>query len=131
MFGAGIILAIMFFIVIVACIIMIIEDKATAGKVGVLILCVLLFIGSLIMIFVGAGSASTKRKFKDISSDLTGGIHREICITAEDGREIYYYEGTIDLEIDGEQRKIKFEDESGNRQIIIYGVQDTVTIIEK
>ena len=52
MFGAGIILAIMFFIVIVACIIMIIEDKATAGKVGVLILCVLLFIGSLIMIFV-------------------------------------------------------------------------------
>ena len=131
MFGLGIILSIIFLILTIAVAAFIIGDEATVGRFIGLIVCILLLIGSIVITVIGAGSASTKRTFKDISSDLTGGIHREICITAEDGREIYHYEGTIDLEISGEDRKIKFEDENGNRQIIIYGVQDTVTIIEK
>jgi hypothetical protein len=80
---------------------------------------------------MGLRSNSFQRYWKDIKSDNSSCIHREIIITAEDGREIYRYEGTIDLEIDADKHKIKFEDENGKRQIILYGVQDTVTIIEK
>jgi hypothetical protein len=100
------------------------------GGIPCIILGFLGIIVSVIMIVVGATSNSFKRELKDIQSDYGDGIHRTIIVTAEDGRTIYTYEGTIDLEINGEERKIKFEDENGNRQIIIYGVQDTVTIIE-
>lgn len=105
-------------------------DEFTKLRVLGAIIFTALIIGSCGLIKFGANSASFKREIKDLKSDYAGGIHREICITAEDGREIYYYEGTVDLAIDGDQRKIKFEDENGNRQIIIYGIQDTVTIIE-
>ena len=91
------------------------------------------FIGlalGIYLIAIGANSSSFKRTIKDYKSDLTGGIHRTIVVTAEDGREIYSYTGTIDLDLDTATRKIKFEDENGNRQIIVYGIQDTVTIIE-
>jgi hypothetical protein len=100
------------------------------GGIPCIILGFLGIIVSVIMIVVGATSNSFKRELKDIQSDYGDGIHRTITVTAEDGRTIYTYEGTIDLEINGGERKIKFEDENGNRQIIIYGVQDTVTIIE-
>ena len=95
---------------------------------------VTLVISALIIgvcVVMGLHSNSFQRYWKDIKSDNSDGIHREIIITAEDGREIYHYEGTIDLEIDADKHKIKFEDEDGKRQIILYGVQDTVTIIEK
>lgn len=90
----------------------------------------LTFIISIVMVIIGSTSNSFKRELKDIQSDYGNGIHRIITVTAEDGRTIYTYEGTVDLEINGEERKIKFEDENGNRQIVIYGIQDTVTIIE-
>lgn len=101
-------------------------DYDDDGKIN-LVIGIFILMVSIIMIIGGANSNSFKRQQKDIQSDC---IHRTITVTAEDGREIYAYEGTIDLEIDGEERKIKFEDENGNRQIIIYGIQDTVTIIE-
>lgn len=100
------------------------------GGVPCIIIGFIVLIISIVMTIVGISSNAFKRGLKDIQSDYGEGLHRTITITAEDGRTIYTYEGTIDLEINGEERKIKFEDENGNRQIIIYGVQDTVTIIE-
>lgn len=99
-------------------------------KTGIIIVLISIIISAPLFIF-GMKSNSFKRFKKDFKSNYSDGIDRTITITAEDGRLIYEYEGTIDIEIDEELRKIKFEDEDGKRQIIIYGVQDTVQIIEK
>ena len=42
-------------------------------------------------------TASGVRAVKDFQSELSNGIDREITITAEDGREIFYYEGKVDI----------------------------------
>lgn len=127
MFGIGILGVIVSMVVLGIGIARFVEDDG--GKIEI-VAGILTLIVSIVMIIVGVSSNSFKRELKDIRSDYGDGIHRIITVTAEDGRTIYTYEGTVDLEINGEERKIKFEDEDGNRQIIIYGVQDTVTIIE-
>ena len=76
-------------------------------------------------------TASGVRAVKDFQSEISNGIEREITITAEDGREIFYYEGKVDIESDHEDNYIKFESEEGKRYLIYYGIQDTITIIEK
>lgn len=78
-------------------------------------------------------TASGARTMKDYRSNLSNGLNREITITAEDGREIFHYEGKIDVETkhDGNANYILFESEEGLRYIIYYGVQDTVLIVEK
>ena len=93
------------------------------------------------MVFVGAlafgmnwyntSTASGIRGLKDFRSELTNGIEREITITAEDGREIFHYQGKVDVESDHTDNYIKFESEEGKRYLIYYGVQDTIMIIEK
>ena len=128
MFGIGILTAIVSIIVLIAGIASLSNHKDD-GKINIIFGLFILAV-SIIMIIVGFSSNSTQRRLKDIRSDYSNGIHRTIIITAEDGREIYNYTGTVDLEIDADTRKIKFEDENNKRQIIIYGVQDTVTIIE-
>ena len=75
-------------------------------------------------------TASGQRSYKDFKSDISGGLNREITITAEDGREIFHYEGKIDIETQNDGY-ILFESEEGQRYIIYYGVQDTVLIVEK
>ena len=76
-------------------------------------------------------TASGIRNFKDNQSNLSNGIDREITITAEDGRKIFHYEGKVDIESNHTDNYIKFESEEGKRYIIYYGIQDTITIIEK
>lgn len=76
-------------------------------------------------------TASGIRKIKDYQSELSNGLDREIIITSEDGREIFYYEGKVDVETDHQDNYIKFETEDGKRYIIYYGIQDTVIILEK
>ena len=76
-------------------------------------------------------TASGIRNFKDHQSNLSNGIEREITITAEDGRRIFHYEGKVDVESNHTDNYIKFESEEGKRYIIYYGIQDTITIIEK
>ena len=127
MFGIGILGVIVSMVILGIGIARFVEDEE--GKIEI-VAGIITFIISIAMIIVGVSSNSFKRELKDIRSDYGDGIHRIITVTAEDGRTIYTYEGTVDLEINGEERKIKFEDENGNRQIIIYGIQDTVTIIE-
>jgi hypothetical protein len=78
-------------------------------------------------------TASGIRDMKDYRSNLDNGLEREITITAEDGREIFHYEGKIDIETshDGSENYLLFESEEGQRYIIYYGITDTVLIIEK
>lgn len=128
MFAAGIIIAIIALLIIIIGVV-IIASGEDGGAPCIIIGAIVLILG-IVMIIIGSTSNSFKRGLKDIQSDYGNGIHRIITVTAEDGRTIYTYEGTVDLEINGEERKIKFEDENGNRQIVIYGIQDTVTIIE-
>ena len=95
-------------------------------------------LGSIIMILVFYGfhwyntsTASGIRSLKDFKSNLSNGIEREITITAEDGRQIFHYEGKVDVESNHVDNYIKFESEQGKRYLIYYGVQDTISIIEK
>ncbi len=88
----------------------------------------------VIMICIGWWHTSTAkgiRSMKDYQSEMENGIEREITITSEDGRQIFYYEGRIDIESNHKDNYIKFESEEGKRYLIYYGIQDTITIIEK
>ena len=78
-------------------------------------------------------TASGIRYYKDFKSEMSNGIYRELTITAEDGREIFRYEGKFDLERheEGDDRYLRFETQDGKRYTISYGIQDTVLIIEK
>lgn len=84
---------------------------------------------------VGAGiwycncTADGARAMKDQESNLNNGLHREIVVTAEDGRKIFYYKGKCDIEAD-HSTYILFEDEEGYRHIIYKGVQDTIIVNE-
>ena len=74
-------------------------------------------------------TASGIRTMKDYESNMNNGLEREITITAEDGRLIFYYKGKCDIETNNDNY-ILFEGEDGRRRIIYYGVQDTALIEE-
>ena len=73
-------------------------------------------------------TAGGARAMKDQQSELHNGLMREITITAEDGREIFYYKGKCDVETNGNY--ILFEDEQGLRQMIYWGITDTIIVSE-
>ena len=97
-----------------------------------LALTIIIFVGTALFDnWANTSTASGIRRYKDYQSELSNGIEREITITAEDGREIFHYEGKVDVESNHTDNYIKFESEDGKRYIIYYGIQDTITIIEK
>lgn len=105
-------------------------------KFGLFILCVTCAVCvscPFILNWWHSNTASGARSMKEYKSEFNNGVYREITITAEDGREIFHYEGKIDIETSHENSEnyILFESEEGMRYIIYYGVQDTVLIIEK
>ena len=73
-------------------------------------------------------TAGGARAMKDQQSELSNGLMREITITAEDGREIFHYVGKCDIETNGNY--ILFEDENSLRQMIYWGITDTIIISE-
>lgn len=97
--------------------------------VGIVVCALLVFVFS----WYYTNTAKGARSYKDYESNINNGLYREITITAEDGREIFHYEGKVDIETkhDGNGNYILFESEEGYRYIIYYGIQDTVLIIEK
>ena len=75
-----------------------------------------------------SSTAEGIRAMKDQQSNFDNGLNREIIITAEDGREIFYYKGKCDIKHnDG---YILFETENGKRMMIYYGITDTIIISE-
>jgi hypothetical protein len=118
----------------IGCIIYGIYDRHTPRAIigGIGLICV-----GIILIFVfnwyHKNTASGVRNYKDFTSEMENGIDREITITAEDGREIFRYEGKVDIETkhEGNGNYICFETQDGKRYLIYYGIQDTLLIIEK
>ncbi len=96
------------------------------------IITIIILVGTVLGIsWYNTSTANGIRKVKDFQSNINNGIEREILITSEDGREIFYYEGKIDIESNHTDNYIKFESEEGKRYIIYYGIQDTILIKEK
>lgn len=107
-----------------------VEDEksvAIGGFIGGIVLAILL---CLIGHWFCNNTQTGIRAMKDQQSNYNGGLLREVVITAEDGREIYYYKGSIDIETNPENKYILFETEEGLRQMIYYGITDTVLILE-
>lgn len=107
------------------------KDTRIAGLVIVFSTVVVTILLAIFLNWYNTSTASGIRGMKDFRSNLSNGIEREITITTEDGREIFRYQGKIDVESDHTDNYIKFESEDGKRYIIYYGIQDTVKIIEK
>lgn len=128
--GQWIILGILLLIGIGIGIFVVFDNKAAgiATIIGTVVIVGALAFG---MNWYNTSTASGIRGLKDFKSELTNGIEREITITAEDGREIFHYQGKVDVESDHTDNYIKFESEEGKRYLIYYGIQDTITIIEK
>ena len=106
-------------------------SDSPVGGMGVLLITIILIFG-LVGVFrwYNTSTASGARAVKDQQSELSNGLERSIVVTAEDGREIYRYEGKCDIETD-RGNYILFEDANHKRVIIYKGVQDTIIISEK
>lgn len=104
--------------------------RTVATAIITIIICIALMFG---LSWYHKNTASGARSYKDFESNLQNGLEREITIYAEDGRQIFHYEGKVDIETkhNGNANYILFESEEGRRYIIYYGIQDTVLIIEK
>lgn len=107
------------------------KDTRIAGLVIVFSTIIVTILLAIFLHWYNTSTASGIRGMKDFRSNLSNGIEREITITTEDGREVFHYQGKIDVESDHTDNYIKFESEDGKRYIIYYGIQDTVKIIEK
>lgn len=130
--GAWVIIGVLFVLGLIFTIIAFLDREPIIGLVISLV--TLIVVGGLFGGFYWYyhHTASGQRDLKDFQSNINNGLEREITITAEDGRVIYHYEGKCDIEKAHEDNHyIKFETEEGKRQIIYYGVQDTVLILER
>lgn len=108
-------------------------EEKTAGLITIIITIIVCVATMMGISWWHTNTANGQRAMKDFQSNIGGGLNREIIITAENGREIFHYEGKIDVETkhDGNANYILFESEEGLRYIIYYGITDTMTIIEK
>lgn len=108
------------------------NNKST--KKGLIVFIIMFAIGygwAYFASWQNVNTAAGQRFMKDMESEFNHGLEREIVIYAEDGREIYKYEGKVDLKVNQDSRDLEFVDEEGKKQIIIFGVQDTAIIKEK
>lgn len=114
--------------VIFSLVVWVMDDNPGGGVLCILITAV------LVLLIIGGGfwycnnTAGGIRAMKDQQSELSNGLMREITITAEDGREIFHYVGKCDIETNGNY--ILFEDENGMRQMIYWGITDTIIVSE-
>lgn len=130
--GQWIVLGLLFFTgIIIGAVVLLVAEARVEGFVTIVVTLICSFALAFGMRWYNTSTASGIRSMKDFQSELTNGIDREITITSEDGREIFHYRGKVDIESDHEDNYIKFESEDGKRYLIYYGVQDTITIIEK
>ena len=67
---------------------------------------------------VSTGCASLKREIKTATSDLNGGLHREVIVYDAVGNELFRQVGKFD--VDYEAERILYDDESGNRHVIYF-----------
>lgn len=119
------------FAIIITISVFLVSDSITL-KILTSLISVIVVVGLIVFFFwYNGNTASGIRNYKDYQSELDNGLDREVTITAEDGREIFHYEGKIDIESNHEDNYIKFESEEGKRYMIYYGIQDSIIIEEK
>jgi hypothetical protein len=132
-FGNWMVIALIFAVGGIFTLLAFFSDDTKAGVItliSTLVICVIIL---FTLAWYNTNTERGRRALKDNQSNFNGGIYREITITAEDGREIFHYEGKVDIETshEGSENYILFESEDGRRYIIYYGITDTVLIIEK
>lgn len=131
-FGQWVILScIVLVLLLVVFLVGLMTESLRASIASFIVCCIITILIGFCINWWNKSTASGIRNYKDYQSELENGIEREITITAEDGREIFHYEGKVDVESNHDDNYIKFEGENGKRYIIYYGVQDTIKIIEK
>lgn len=89
------------------------------------ILCVCLLVG---MLWYYNSTEEGKRAFHTQESNLNGGLNRKVTVYDAIGNVLYEYEGRIDVEY--ENGKVLFDDESGKRHVIYYNT-GTAIVEEK
>jgi len=71
-------------------------NDSKSGAIIMILITIILCFGILVgFSWWHNNTASGARAMKDFQSNIHNGINREITITAEDGREIFHYEGKI------------------------------------
>lgn len=103
-----------------------IKEKVIA--IGSIVLIVMVFMGATFGTSTISNSESVKRFQKSISSEFKGGITREITVYLENGDIIYNDIGKFDVEY--QEGRLKWVDESGKLQIIYVGNTSTAVVTE-
>lgn len=105
------------------------ENKAVA--IPSIIIMVLVSIGVLCgMLWWYSNTESGKRAMKTQESNFEGGITRNVKAYDAIGNLLYEYEGQFDISFNGDEQRILFDDEHGNRHVI-YFKTGTVIVEEK
>lgn len=68
-----------------------------------------------------SGCSSMSRSVKSFTSDLSGGLEREITVYSATGEELFHQEGKFDVEENEAGSKILYDDENGLRHIVFVG----------
>ena len=88
---------------------------ATTGCV--IVLCILLLFG---FNWWYANTESGKRALKTQESNFDGGIRRSVRVYDAVGNVIQEYDGTFDVDFNGDEQRILFDDENGMRHVIYF-----------
>ena len=105
------------------------ENKTVA--ITSIIIMVLVSIGVLCgMLWWYSNTESGKRAMKTQESNFEGGITRNVKAYDAIGNLLYEYEGQFDISFNGDEQRILFDDEHGNRHVI-YFKTGTVIVEEK
>lgn len=91
---------------------------------------IIAFIGVGVCYWYNQNTETGVRNSGEYQRELSNGVEREISIYSEDGREIYHYEGKINIDDTKSPYCLYFYDQSGKSYIIHYGIKDTVIITE-
>lgn len=95
------------------------ENKAVA--ITSIIIMALVSIGVLCgMLWWYSNTESGKRAMKTQESNFEGGITRNVKAYDAIGNLLYEYEGQFDISFNGDEQRILFDDEHGNRHVIYF-----------
>lgn len=83
---------------------------------------------ALITAAVTIGSTTILSNGHKLENYMSGEIEREVLITAEDGREIFYHIGNSPITVNHKDRYVVIYDDHEKQRVIYYGITDTVQI---
>ena len=72
------------------------------------------------MVWYYNNTESGKRAFKTQESNFEGGIKRSVIVYDAIGNKLQTYEGKFDVDFDGDEQRILFDDENGMRHVIYF-----------